>query len=124
MTATAGRARRVPVVEDDPAIREMLLLALSDEGYAVLAASDGLVALAFAIEHPPAVVLLDYNMPHCDARCFLDGYRAQPGPHAPVVLVTAARDAKQRAAEVGADAWLGKPFELDTLLDLVARYAA
>ena len=115
---------RVLVVDDDPHIREVVLFALADEGYDVLAASDGRVGLTFAAEHAPDVVLLDYNMPGCDGRCLLEGYRALPGPRTPVVLVTAARDARRRAAEVGADAHLGKPFELDALLDLVARYAA
>jgi CheY-like chemotaxis protein len=121
----ATMPRRVLVVDDDPGIREFVLLALSDEGYDVLAAPDGHAALACAAAHPPDVVLLDFNMPGCDGRCFLEGYRrARPEPRAPVVLVTAARDARQRAAEVGADHHLGKPFDLDALLDLVARLAA
>ena len=119
----AGR-KRVLVVDDDPGIRGVLIEALSDEGYDVLAAPDGRVALAFAAEHPPSVILLDYAMPVCDGPTFVATYRGGPAPHAPIVLVTASHEAKRRAAEVRADDWLGKPFELDDLLDLVARYAA
>ena len=68
-------AGRVLVVDDHAASRGFLLLALSDEGYEVLAAPDGWVALAFAAEHAPDVVLLDYNMPGCDGCCRSRGRR-------------------------------------------------
>ena len=112
------------VVDDDPGIRDVMLDTLSDEGYDVLAAPNGQVALQFAAEHPPDVILLDYQMPVCDGPTFAAAYRRQPPPHAPIVLLTASHEAKRRAEEVRADAWLGKPFELDALFDLVARYAA
>jgi CheY-like chemotaxis protein len=116
--------RRVLVVDDDPGIRDVVLAALVDEGYDVLAAPDGRVALRFAADHPPDVILLDYTMPVCDGPCFAAAYRSEPGPHAPIVLVTASRELDDRAREVRADGALGKPFDLDALLDLVARHAA
>src|SRR5688572_558907 len=99
-------------------------MALSDEGYDVRAAPDGRVALAFAAEHAPAVILLDYTMPVCDGPAFAAAYRRTPGPHAPIVMVTASHEAQRCAEEVRADDCLGKPFDLDDLLDVVARYAA
>jgi CheY-like chemotaxis protein len=120
----AAVPRRVLVVDDDPDIRDLLVLVLSDEGYEALAAPDGRAALAVAAEQAPALVLLDYNMPVCDAPAFVATYRRRPPPHAPIVVMTAAHNVERRAAEVGADAWLGKPFELGALLDVVARYAA
>ncbi len=68
-------AGRVLVVGDHAASRGFLLLALSDEGYEVLAAPDGRVALAFAAEHAPNLVLLDYNMSGSDGRCWGRGRR-------------------------------------------------
>ena len=50
---------------------------------------------------------------------FAQVYRARPAPRAPVLVVTAARDAAQRAAEVGADGYLAKPFDLDDLLGFI-----
>ena len=50
-------------------------------------------------------------------------YREQAGPHAPIVVITAAQGAEERAREVGADGYLGKPFPLATLLEVVARHA-
>ena len=87
------------------------------------AAPDGRVALAITAEHPPDVILLDYTMPVCDGPTFAAAYRRQPGPHAPIVLITAARDLDCRAREVRADDCLGKPFDLDELLALVDRHA-
>ena len=123
MSATVER-RRVLVVDDDPGIREVVLMALSDEGYDVLAAPNGWVALAFAAEHPPDVILLDYSMPVCDGPTFAAAYRQGPAPHAPIVLVTASHEVRRRAEEARTGDCLGKPFDLDRLLDVVARYAA
>ena len=112
------------VVDDDAGIRGVMQAALTDEGHDVLAAPDGRVALAFAAEHPPDVILLDYSMPVCDGPAFAAAYRRQLGPHAPIVLITAAHDLGRRAREVRAEGALGKPFDLDDLLALVDRHAA
>jgi two-component system chemotaxis response regulator CheY len=114
----------VLVVDDDPSIRQIISEILLDEGYDVLTAPDGGEALARAQEHPPAVILLDYQMPVLDGARFVQAYRRLRDPLAPIILLTAAVSAQQRAVEVGADACLGKPFELDDLVRLVQRYAA
>jgi CheY-like chemotaxis protein len=124
MAESTGRRPRVLVVDDDPDIRELVLQVLSDEGYEVLAAPNGRVALIFAAEHPPDLILLDYNMPVCDAPEFAAAYHLGPEPHAPIVLITAATDVARRARELQATGALGKPFDLDALLAAVARYAA
>ena len=103
----ALRTRRV--VRRRSSIGRWAAAAVSRDALAAARGPDGRVALAFAAEHAPDVVLPDFNMPGCDGRCFLEGCRALPGPRAPVVLVTASRYARQRATEVGADEYLGKP---------------
>ena len=117
-----GSARPILIIEDDEAILSTLELALGDEGYEVLTAMDGAAALEVIERQAPALILLDMKMPVMDGWTFAHAYRRQPEPWAPVLVVTAARDAAQRAAEVGADGYLAKPFELDDLLDLVGRY--
>jgi len=57
-----------------------------------------------------------------DGWAFMQAYRAQPGPHAPVIVCTAARDAAASAAQVHAAAYLAKPFDVEDLLTCVARY--
>jgi two-component system, chemotaxis family, chemotaxis protein CheY len=112
------------VVDDERDIREFLVMALADEGHGVLAARSGAEALERLRQHAPRLVLLDYNLGDMTGAEVAAAYRAQPPPHAPIVVLTAAHDAARRAAEVGADHHLGKPFDLDALLDLVARHAA
>lgn len=116
-------ARRVLVVDDDASIRQFIVLALSDSGYEVTSAAHGGEALAAAEKAPPDVILLDMRMPVMDGWAFAKAYREQPAPHAPVVVLTAARDAAQSAAEISADGFLPKPFELRDLLRIVADFA-
>lgn len=46
-----------------------------------------------------------------------------PGPYAPIIVLTAAPDAASRAAEVNANDFIAKPFDLKNLIELVRRYA-
>lgn len=117
-------ARRVLVVDDDAAIRQFIRMALEDGGYEVTTAGDGREALHSVKSAPPRVILLDMRMPVMDGWAFMRAYRQTPPPHAPVVVLTAARDAGESAGEVDADAFLAKPFNLRELLRLVDRLAA
>ena len=62
-------------------------------------------------------------MPVCDGWQFAELYRQLPQPHAPIIVMTAAADARQRAAAIGADAFIGKPFDVNELVALVGRFA-
>jgi len=103
--------RRVLVV-DDESIREMVDMALSSEGHQVLTAPHGRAALDVTAKSPPDVILLDMKMPVMDGWEFARVYRAAPGQHAPIVVVTAA-----------ADGHLPKPFDLEDLFRVVDEYA-
>ncbi|HZQ98660.1 MAG TPA: response regulator [Chloroflexota bacterium] len=113
----------VLVVDDDEAILDVVQMVLSEAGYEVLTAADGAEALAAADRRPPRVILLDMRMPVMDGWQFARAYRQAPGPHAPIVVVTAAVDAARRAAEVDAEDVLPKPFRVEELLAVVDRYA-
>jgi CheY-like chemotaxis protein len=114
----------VLVVDDDTSIRDLMALALSDAGYEVSEADDGAAALALVRKSPPDVILLDMRMPIMDGWEFAQAYRQLPGPHAPVIVVTAASDPAERAAEIKADGYLAKPFRLDELYTCVEQYAS
>lgn len=62
-------------------------------------------------------------MPVMNGWEFHNRYSMTPGPYAPIIVLTAAPDAASRAAEVSADVYIAKPFDLDNLIDLVRRYA-
>lgn len=108
------------VVDDDPAIREIMALALGDEGYAVATAADGAKALRLVERGHPSVVLLNLSMPTLDGRGFLRGLVAR-GIILPVIIISAERDARRTAAALGAAAVLSKPFDLDEMLATVDR---
>ena len=116
---TAGG--RVLVVDDDESIRDLLRLTLSEEGYEVTEAADGIAALESVDRSPPGLILLDLRMPRLDGWGFYRAYRRRPGPHAPIMVITAARDAKASAAALSPEAVLDKPFDLDELTGLVKR---
>lgn len=116
------RPIRTLVVDDDHDIAELVQLALSDEGYEVVIASNGSAALQATLATPFDLILLDLRMPVMDGWEFARAYRARPEPRAPVVVVTAARDAAELAAEIDADDYLSKPFSLEELLDVVKRH--
>jgi DNA-binding response OmpR family regulator len=109
-------------VDDDTDIGEMVRLALSDEGYEVVFVQNGAAALDASQSSPFDIILLDMRMPVMDGWSFAHEYRARPGPHVPVIVVTAARDAAMRASEIEADGYLAKPFSLDELFATIERH--
>jgi CheY-like chemotaxis protein len=114
---------RVLVVDDDDTISEFVGMALADEGYQVLYAQHGLAALEIiASQGNPSLILLDMRMPVMDGWQFSREYRQRSGPHAPIIVLTAAADAARSAQQINADAFLPKPFDLQDLLTLVDRY--
>ncbi len=117
-----SQAAPILVVDDDESILEFVREALTDEGYAVLIATDGAQALELARQQPPALILLDMRMPIVDGWQFADTYAQTPGPHAPIIVMTAARDAARITEEIHADGTLAKPFSLDNLLQVVEQH--
>ncbi|HVG95515.1 MAG TPA: response regulator [Chloroflexota bacterium] len=131
-TAPAAGARAgatVLVVDDDDAIRDFLRSALECEGYGVLAAGDGLDALALCERYAPDVILLDLMMPRLSGLAFLARYRERfgagpeagvPGtPDVPIYVMSAVRAAVDEAAAAGVAGTFVKPFDLDELLETV-----
>jgi CheY-like chemotaxis protein len=111
--------KKVLVVDDEPALLDVLAQVLADEGYAVATARDGEHALRQAEQERPDLVLMDVMMPRLDGRDALRRLRAHPSLGAvPVILTSAGVPAAQ--VEPGV-AFLRKPFDLDRLLALVAR---
>ncbi len=96
---------------------------LTDEGYEMVEAIDGAEALDLATRQPPDLILLDMRLPVLDGWQFADAYRATPGPHAPIIVMTAARDAAGIATEIQAQGYLAKPFNLDDLLAVIRKYS-
>ncbi|MBI3965009.1 MAG: response regulator, partial [Chloroflexi bacterium] len=76
-------------------------------------------ALAMVSATRPDVILLDLIMPVMDGAAFVAGYRRQGGQLAPIIVVSAGTEAKERAQELEAAGFLAKPFTLRALIQTV-----
>jgi two-component system, OmpR family, response regulator MtrA len=112
---------RILVVDDDPAIRQLLTDVLEMEGYEVSLAADGLAAVRAVTACSPDFVVLDVMMPGLDGFEVLSTIRAQAGEPVPVLMLTAGAepDSDARAWSRGVDYYLAKPFTPDAVLDLI-----
>lgn len=108
------------MVDDDPSIVAVISDILVAEGHEVVSAENGQEALAKV--NGEALVLLDMRMPVLDGWGFARRFRAA-GKRSPIVVMTAAENASRWAAEIGADGYLAKPFEIDALIAAVERHA-
>lgn len=116
---------RILVVDDDPGLQFTLRAILEEEGYSVGVAGDGFEALNDVERRLPALLLLDIGMPRMDGfRFAAELERRGLRSKIPIVVLTADGHAQQKAAQVGAESYLSKPFSLDDVLATVARYAA
>jgi two-component system, chemotaxis family, chemotaxis protein CheY len=120
MMGGTGPDCRVLVVDDEPAIRYVVAETLAFEGYPVKTAENGAEALRIVEKEHPELVLLDMRMPVLDGWGFAKKLK-QRGLDVPIVVMTAAHNGSGWSREIGAKAYLPKPFDLIDLLDTVER---
>ena len=111
---------RVLVVDDDEVILAAVSGVLGQEGYRVETATNGSEALDVVEHNHPDLVLLDMRMPVLDGWGFARALRERDITLR-IVVMTAAQDARRWAEEIGANAYLAKPFDLDDLIAIVER---
>jgi DNA-binding NtrC family response regulator len=112
----------VLVVDDEPSARTGLEKLLRQEGYDVALAEDGVTALARAQDRPPDVVVTDLRMPKMDGVELLRRLHEQDSS-LPVVVVTAFGEVASavQAIREGAEDYLTKPIDFDTLVHVIER---
>jgi len=113
------------VVEDDPAIREVLISMLRLSGYRVRTASEGEAVLPAALAFKPQLVLMDLMLPGIDGWELTRRIKGHADLGQPPVIVLSARvreDDKIRAIEAGASEFVPKPCRATTLVEVVKRY--
>ena len=114
----------VLVVDDDPVIAGMIGEVLQRAGYAV-AYGVGMEAPALARRLQPAAILLDIMMPGMGGVEVRRRLHAEPRTaNIPVIALSAGRHLRAYAAEIGADDYLAKPFDLDELLARIQEFEA
>lgn len=110
---------KILITEDSASIRGMLTVLFEEEGYTVISAADGIEALNKARSERPDLIVLDLMMPRMDGFkvCRMLKFDASY-KDIRILMLTARSSANDRlmGEEVGADAYLVKPFEPDELL--------
>lgn len=115
----------VLVVDDDRELASMVRRYLEHHGWVVEVAHDGVEALAACVRARPCFVLADLMMPHMDGEELVTALREQMGSDMPpVCLVSASPLRNEIARRLGLPATLEKPFVLDDVRDLAARFAS
>ncbi len=109
----------VLIVDDSLTVRKITSRLLVREGFAVATARDGVDALQVLAEQIPDVILLDIEMPRMDGFEFAKTIKGDPKYQGiPIIMITSrtAEKHRNRAAELGVDLYLGKPYQEDELL--------
>lgn len=114
--------KKILVADDNPAILDAIRIMLEEEGYEVVTTTDG--ATARDMKPPlPDLLLLDVWMSGVDGRDVCKQLKsATATKHVPVIMVSATKYIEQIANDSGADDFISKPFQMEQLLEMVAKY--
>ncbi|MDR2261085.1 MAG: Hpt domain-containing protein [Azoarcus sp.] len=122
---TTAHEPTVLVVDDSLTVRKITSRMLEREGYRVITAKDGVDAIESLVDNVPDVILSDIEMPRMDGFDFVRNIRANARlKSVPVIMITSRLADKHReyAMEIGANHYLGKPYQEEELLGLIAGY--
>lgn len=106
---------RVLIADDEPAIVDLLVTFLEDEGYEVECASDGAMAFRKTLQVRPDIIVADNMMPHMDGYTLIDEL-AHADAKIPVIIMSAALIARRPKVP-----FIAKPFDLGELLDMITH---
>ncbi len=117
-----NETKTILIVDDDPEMRDMLVMMLEDAGYHVVSARDGREALSYLDEHQPGLVISDLMMP------FLDGWTLyarmqQHAHHRTIPFIAMSALSTKTATQRGdlPDVMMKKPFQVPALLEIVRQ---
>jgi two-component system, response regulator, stage 0 sporulation protein F len=116
----SGSNAGVLIADDEPSIREFVATLLRLEGYfvTVSVAADRDEALQIALKEQPGLILMDYSMPGIEPKEFVAKIRSG-APASQIVLMTSEHCVDERAGELGLTRFIGKPFDIFALRELV-----
>ena len=110
---------KILVIDDDPDIRDVLNITLTQEGYEVIEAPDGQEGLKFAQTKNPDLVIVDFKMPKLDGRGVCRELKKDILlSHMPIIMLTGKGDVSDKVGglNAGADDYIVKPFEPEELI--------
>lgn len=117
-------SRRILTVDDSPSMRMLLRAALTEQGFTVFEAEDGVDALEKQEAATPDLVITDINMPRMDGFGLIEALRSgdiQAGLPILVLTTEASDEKKARARSAGATGWIVKPFDREKLGAAIRR---
>ncbi len=118
-----GIKKKVLVVDDDQVIRDLIISFLSFSGYEVSGAENGKEGLDMVMEQPPDLIISDIHMPQMNGFQLLKEVK-EINPDLPVIFITGYAHLRRFFSDQNAraDGFLEKPFNLDTLKNLVVKF--
>ena len=116
-------SKTIMTVDDSPSMRMLLRVALTDLGYSVVEAEDGIHALETIEGANPDLLITDINMPRMDGFGLIENVRADGRRTLPILVLTteSSDEKKQRARNAGATGWIVKPFHPEKLAAAIRR---
>ena len=112
------------VVDDDPWIVELVVMAAEERNWSVVSAGDGRSGLEILTQRRPRLMLLDVRLPHQNGWSILADIEQRQPDHPPVIMMTANQVEEEDGELHGAVAVLRKPFSVVAFLDLLGKYLA
>lgn len=121
-----GGQKKILVVDDDHDIRDVMMMILELEGYAVTGLDNGHAVLETIQQTRPDIVLLDVQLGDMDGRDICKKLKSQPATKdIPIIIVSATHGwHTMHEKQCDADEYIAKPFDITELVDHVKRYAA
>jgi two-component system chemotaxis response regulator CheY len=115
--------KRILTVDDSPSMRMLLKAALTDQGFQVFQAEDGVDALDKLEAAQPDLIITDINMPRMDGFQLIEALRGDEASCLPILVLTteASDEKKARARQAGATGWIVKPFDREKLGAAIRR---
>lgn len=117
-------SKSIMTVDDSPSVRQMVKFTLSNAGYDVLEAEDGMDALNKLSVKSADMVITDMNMPNMDGIELIKQLRSKPEfKFAPIIMLTTESqdEKKQQGRAAGATGWIVKPFKPEQLIAVVKK---
>ncbi|MES1199514.1 MAG: response regulator [Pseudomonadota bacterium] len=119
--------KTILTIDDSRVMRQMLHKVLTEAGFNVVQAEDGVEGLNALHAADPQVIITDINMPNLDGYGVIEGVRGDTRYRATPILVLSTESSvekKSRAREAGATGWIVKPFKAEALIDAIRRVSA
>lgn len=113
--------KRIFIIDDDVAIREVLISILEGEQYDTDGFPSGKTALSEVDKKKPDLILLDYYLPDESAEEIVGEFRERSGDELPILLMSAHMNVSEVAKRLGLKYFLAKPFQLDAVLQSIRR---